>query len=413
MTTPSDFDPERLQTLLSNAFVVQESGMDTESLSAIVKLQASIATGEFDLDGAMEMIAVRAQKVANAAGIAIGLLKGDQLDYRAGSGSAAACVGQHVTATLCASGHNTGSGEILRVENAQTDKRIESAICRQFGAQSLLILPIHRDRNVAGVLEVRFNEAHTFPPREVRAYRLMAGLIEEAMSCTARFEPKTTQATDLLTVRQSIGQRPQTKKSLSEGGSVLHVATNRVILQACGDSFAATVRAPALKQLTLPASNRAKRVPMHKGRWATALTVAAVLVLACWFAYRDRQATSPLGASALQRSNPIEQQVVIVPTKRVPGTGTSKPYTALGPGEGGSRTARTTKGWVRVDANELDYVTEDVTVRYFNPNPARQRVLDRNNQVHHFSEDVTVRYFTPQPPVAPPPVIRAAQPANR
>ena len=413
MTDPSDFDPEPLQTLLSNAFVVQESGMDTESLSAIVKLQGSIATGDFDLDGAMEMIAVRAQKVANAAGVAIGLMNGDQLDYRAGSGSAAPCVGQHVPATLCASGDNTGNGEILRVENAQTDKRIESAICRQFGAQSLLILPIHHDRNVAGVLEVLFKEAHTFSPREVRAYRLMAGLVEEMMSCKARLESKTTQATDLLIVRQSIGQRLQTKKSFSEGGSVLHVATNRAMRQACGDSFAATVRPPALKQLTLTASNRAKWVPMHQGRWATVVTVAAVLVLACWIAYRDREATSPLGASALQSATPIEQQILVVLTKPVQGNGTSKPYGALGPGEGGSRAARITKEWVRVDDNELDYVTEDVTVRYFNPNPARQRALDRNNQVHHFSEDVTVRYFTPQPAVAPPPVIRATQPANR
>jgi hypothetical protein len=318
-----------------------------------------------------------------------------------------------VPATLCASGDNTGNGEILRVENAQTDKRIESAICRQFGAQSLLILPIHRDRNLAGVLEVLFKEAHTFSPGEVRAYRLMAGLVEEIVSCTACLESKTIQATDRLIVRQSIGQRLQTKKSLSEGGSVLQVTTNRAMRQACGDSFAATVRPPALKQLTLTASNRAKWVPMHKGRWATAVTVAAVLVIACCIAYRDREATSPLGASALQRATPIEQQILVVLTKPVQGNGTSKPYSALGPGEGGSRAARITKEWVRVDDNELDYVTEDVTVRYFNPNPARQRALDRNNQVHHLSEDVTVRYFTPQPAVAPPPVIRATQPANR
>jgi hypothetical protein len=71
------------------------------------------------------------------------------------------------------------------------------------------------------------------------------------------------------------------------------------------------------------------------------------------------------------------------------------------------------KRWVRVGNNELDYVTQDVTVRYFTPNPERQPVLDSDYQVRHISEDVTVRYFTPQPAVAPHSVGSVAQPVGR
>lgn len=416
MTSHSNFDRESLQKLLSNAFVVQESGMDTESLSAIVELQGSIATGELDVDGAMDLIAVRARNVANATGIAIGLLKGDQLVYRAGSGSAATYVRQHVMATLCVSTHNAASREILRVENAQTDARIEAAICRQFGAQALLILPIYHDRAVAGVLEVLFNEAHAFQPREVRSYRLMAGLVEEAMFHAARPEQKKLLAADLSTMQQSIGQiGPQIEKSLNDSGSVPRVAANRVIRQACGESFAETVKVPALKQSAWAASKQAKRVPLYKGRRAMAVAVAAVLVLACGIAYRDRLPTSPLGASALQRSNAIEQQMPFVPAKRVLANSTSKPQTALGLKKEEKKAVRTMKHWVRVGNNELDYVTQDVTVRYFTPKHAPQRVLDRNNQVRYISEDVTVRYFTPKHVVAlpPRPVGSAAQPVDR
>ena len=60
-------------------------------------------------------------------------------------------------AARCLSAHNTASSELLRVEDAQTDKRIEAAICRQLGAQSLLFLPIYHDRAVAGVLDVLFS----------------------------------------------------------------------------------------------------------------------------------------------------------------------------------------------------------------------------------------------------------------
>ena len=43
-------------------------------------------------------------------------------------------------ATLIVTADTKGSREILRVENTQKDTRIESAICQQFGAKSLLIL---------------------------------------------------------------------------------------------------------------------------------------------------------------------------------------------------------------------------------------------------------------------------------
>jgi hypothetical protein len=411
--TAHSLDPESLQQLLSNAFAVQESGIDTESLSAIVELQESIATRELDVDGAMALIAVRSRNVANASGIAIALLKGDHLVYRAGSGSAATYVGQHVMATLSISAENASRAEILRVENSGTDARIEAAICRQFGAQAMLILPIYHDRAVAGVLEVFFNEAHTFQHPEVCSYRLMTGLVGEAMSYTARPDQKKAWAANLSTMRQSTGQnRTQIQKALNDGRFVPGATTNHAIGQACGNSFADTVKVPGIKQSEWAVSKRAKRATLYKKRWETAV-VAVVLVLACWIAYRDRRPTSPVGPSTLQRSNPIEQQMSIVPTKRVQASSPSKPKTALDQNKEGIKAARFINRWVRVGNNEVDYVTQDVTVRYFTPNPARQRVLDRNNQVRHISEDVTVRYFTPQPAVAPPPVASVAHPLSR
>ena len=131
--------------------------MDRQSLSTIVEVLQWITSGDLDVDGAMHLIAGRARNVANATGVAIGLLKGDQLVYRAGSGSAATYTGRQVTATLIASADTSTSHEILRVENAQTDKRMEAAVCRQFGATSLLILLVYHNQAVAGVLEVLFD----------------------------------------------------------------------------------------------------------------------------------------------------------------------------------------------------------------------------------------------------------------
>jgi GAF domain-containing protein len=437
-------DSESFQKVLANAFAVQESGMDRESLSVIVALQRSIATGELDVDEAMHLIGEHARNVAHATGIAIGLLKGDQLVYRAGSGSAAPYVGQHVMATLCVSARNVASGEILRVENAETDARIEATICRQFGAKSLLILPIYHEHVLAGVLEVLFDDAHAFQHREVRSYRLMAGLVGEAMSHAVRPEQKKVLAADLSTMLQRIGQiKPQVQKPLTDDASAPAATTNRAICEACGAPFEEARKLRALRRSVWPASKRAKRVPFYKGRGKTAVAVAAVLVIGSWIAYREHRPTSPLGTSALQGSNAIKQPTPSVPAKRVSASSTSNPQTGVGLKEAGRKAARTMPQWVRVGNNELDYVahdvtvhyftpkpvaqraldsnnqvryvSEDVTVRYFNPKPALQQVLDRNNQVRYISEDVTVHYFTPKRAVAPPahPVGNPAQPVDR
>jgi hypothetical protein len=82
MSPDSSLDRESFQQLLANAFAVQESQMDRQSLSAIVEVERLIAKGELDVDGAMHLIVDCARNVANATGVAIGLLKGDQLVYR-------------------------------------------------------------------------------------------------------------------------------------------------------------------------------------------------------------------------------------------------------------------------------------------------------------------------------------------
>jgi putative methionine-R-sulfoxide reductase with GAF domain len=414
----SDFtpDPESFQRLLSNAFAVQESGMDAESLTAIVELQRAIATGEADVDRAMDLIAAGARNVANATGIAIGLLQGDQLVYRAGSGSGVTYVGQHVMATLCVSGRNAASGEILRVENAQTDRRIEAAICRQFGAHSLLILPIHHDGAMAGVLDVLFDEAHAFQHREMLTYRLMAALVGEAMSYAALPEQKPALAADLSTMRQSIRltRPPPREEALNDRASVPVAATNRALYQAFGTFIARAGKLPGLTQSAWAVLKRAKHVPWYRGRWETAVGVAAVLVIACWIGFRDGRPASPLGVSGLQGSNALEQQIPFAPAKRVLANSTSKPQTAPGLESGERKTSRSMPQRV-LDRNiRVRYISDDVTVRYFTPNPPPQRVLDRNIRVRYISDDVTVRYFTPNPAVAPPsPAGSPAQPVSR
>src|SRR5260370_7545627 len=83
MTTHSTLDPESFQIILSNAFAVQESGMDAESRTAIFELKRAVATGEADFDRAMDLSAVRARSHANPTTIPTALLKQATLVYPA------------------------------------------------------------------------------------------------------------------------------------------------------------------------------------------------------------------------------------------------------------------------------------------------------------------------------------------
>lgn len=391
MNAHSSLDSESFQKLLADAFVVQESGMQTRSLSALVDLQGRLATGEFDVDRAMPLIADYARNVADATGIAIALLKGDQLVYRAGSGSSAARVGRHVTAILSVSKNTQSRDEILRVENAQADGRIEAAICRQFGARSLLILPIYDNRALVGVLEVTFGQAHAFEDREVRAYRLMAGLLGEAISSAARIQQEAPDGSERPVVEQCIQKiAPPVQEPLHDGGRRTGPATNPGTSPTCRPS----VEAPpsrARRQLTRATAivmHRAKRLPSYK-RWA----VAASLVLLIWIVCKDRRPAATLGAAALQGSNAIGQQLPSVSAKT--SASMSTPQTAPVLTEDAGKNLRPVPRWVRIGNNELDYVTPEVTVRYFTATPAARPLEVGRSHVEHIGEDVTVRYFAP------------------
>jgi hypothetical protein len=157
------------------------------------------------------------------------------------------------------------------------------------------------------------------------------------------------------------------------------------------------------------------RVFWHKRRWnVTLAAVAAVLVIACWIAYSDRRPISALGPSTLQRSIAIEQQAPSLSAKARPAKSTSELQTKPVPVRQ-ARVASTNRQRVRVGENEVEYIGEDVTVRYFTPpKPAPHRVRVGENEVAYMGEDVTVRYFTAKPAVVPPqPVGSAAPPVGR
>jgi len=390
MSTRSGLTRESFQQLLANAFAVQESGLDTHALSALLEVQRVIATGEPDLDRAMYLIADRARSVANASGVAIARLQTDQLVYQAGSGKAAALVGRHVTAILEVS---ETRGEILRVENAQTDSRIEADICRQFEAQSLLMLPIFHERTMAGVLQVLFDEPHTFEEREVRTYRLMTRLVEEAI-LRSQFEQQKAVAKQTTSVPHAIEQITAQMQAFETEDELLQEPTfepwvSEVWNPAAG-AWARVARffdmAKAPTGTILP---HIQQVVRRRQRWGVAaVAVAAGLVVVASLIAYSRRPASLTGVASPEKSNAAREMPVVPAKQQI--TEFRAPIAA-----GGSEAAKASNSTfrrIRVGADEIDYISDDVTVRHFVTKHATARGQSGYKQVN-FGNDVTVRYF--------------------
>jgi hypothetical protein len=415
MSPDFSLDPESFQQLLAAAFAVQESRVDTQSLAAIIQIQRRIAIGELDAENAIHVIANQTGKVADASGVAIGLIRGHQLVYRAGIGSAADFVGRHVAATLSVSAESVNR-EILRVENAQTDPRIEAAICRHLGAESLLIMPIYQGQSVAGVLEVLFSEAHVFQDREVRAYRLMAGLVGEALSHAAQLEEKKAVAGAHLAVPPAIDQMTCELQALPVNQNRLAEPEGRQpIYQIYEVALAMAGKVPAFWRLPGLATlfrNGVDRTPLSIPQWSAVMATVIALVIIGWAVHGDRHSVMK-GRSEAQtpnaQSQALDPQLVFTSAKPSATVNDSLSRTLAGPAE--SMRGKSAFKRVRVGENEVDYVAEDVTVRYFIPSPSARRGRAGYNQVE-IGKDVTVRYFASNPATVRP-VGTVAQPVNR
>ena len=385
MSSDASLDRESFQTMLANAFAVQQSGLDPRSLSAVIEVQHLITTDEFTVDQALHLVADRALKVSNAGGIAIALLEANQLVYRAGSGIAAGDVGRHVSAVLGVCTRNKAGLEILRVENANTDSRIEAEICRQFGATSLLILPIYKSESVAGVLQVHFIEAHSFLDREVRAYRLMAGLVEEAMLRKVQRAPKGV-AKESVTVVHAISQKASQEQGFSgkdDRSALAALNTGQSIGEQPATESTAFNRGPAP-----PIGRKVSWLSIGKF-WPleAAVTVSILLALAIGFARGRHHPAPAMSGAALSAPKVTEDHTTPEPLSR------------------NQKSKRSTNGVVdstapspafrrlRIGPTEVDYVADDVTIRSFTTRPAKPRTRINGDKEVNIGQDVTVRYF--------------------
>src|SRR5919199_1853964 len=179
-------DNARLYGQLEHA--VQTLRLQMEQRSAIIATQNDIVRAELDLSAVLTLIAERAQALTHASGAAIGLVDGEEIDYRAASGVLGSAVGTRLTIAQSLSGRCVQSGETVRCDDGGVDPQVDVELRAQAAARSALAVPLYREGRVVGVLNVVSPQAYAFDDTDVQTLQLMAGFIAGALRHAADFE---------------------------------------------------------------------------------------------------------------------------------------------------------------------------------------------------------------------------------
>jgi two-component system sensor histidine kinase/response regulator len=166
--------------------------LQMEQRSAIIATQNDIARSDLDLSAVLTLIAERAQALTRASGAAIGLVDGDEIDYRAASGTLSCEVGTRLKIAHSLTGWSVQAGETVRCDDTALDPRVDVEARTRVGTRSAIAVPLYREHRVVGVLNVVAPRAYAFDDTDVQTLQLMAGFIAGALRHAADFEAMRT-----------------------------------------------------------------------------------------------------------------------------------------------------------------------------------------------------------------------------
>ncbi len=136
---------------------------------------------QFVHDEVLQLVADRAMTVTGADGVAVALVDGSGIECRASAGKIAPERGARLDPYSGFSGACLRTGEIVRCDDSEKDKRVSAEACRRLGTRSMVAVPLATSQAIIGVLEAFSTEPLGFNDSDVRSLSLLSELILDAM----------------------------------------------------------------------------------------------------------------------------------------------------------------------------------------------------------------------------------------
>jgi putative methionine-R-sulfoxide reductase with GAF domain len=124
-----------------------------------------------------------------ATGAAIALMHGGQLVCRAREGDIAPDLGVVLNVDTGITGACVRSAQVLHCQDAETDGRVDSSVCRALGVRSILVVPIVVNGAVTGILEILASNIHAFNSDHIKWLTIVANFVHANTRATERVHP--------------------------------------------------------------------------------------------------------------------------------------------------------------------------------------------------------------------------------
>src|SRR5690606_23100369 len=114
-------------------YLLRQLQSHSDNLARIIATQTRLAEAELDLDLFLDLVVRQMQELTPASGAAVELVEGDEMVYRAASGSVAPFVGLRLAMGSSLSGLCVRSAMVLMSPDTEQDPRVDQAACRKIG----------------------------------------------------------------------------------------------------------------------------------------------------------------------------------------------------------------------------------------------------------------------------------------
>ena len=150
-------------------------------LSAIVAAQQEILTAVTDPAAVMNAAVRQTREITEGDGAVIEMTDGDEIVYRAASGSASNRVGLRLAINNSLSGLAVRQRTVLRCDDADADPRVDGAACRALGIRSMIIAPLLSDDEAIGALKTFSGRPKEFDDLDAYTVQILAGMTSAAL----------------------------------------------------------------------------------------------------------------------------------------------------------------------------------------------------------------------------------------
>lgn len=173
---------DRIQSLARMQRAEAALRREAERRSTTVATQQEIAAAAPDPAAIMQLVADRSQTLTGADGAVVELVEGEEMVYRAVSGSVASQIGLRLGTATSFSGLCVRTDEFLRCDDAESDPRVHRELSHLMGARSILVVPLKHQYNSVGVLKVISGKPNAFGDADAQTLQLVAHFMAAAVN---------------------------------------------------------------------------------------------------------------------------------------------------------------------------------------------------------------------------------------